>query len=216
MANSFYRKSYTNNKTPLYEVEDHPFKTLITRKSKCLVIGTFPTYKDNFQFNYYYSGTKNLFWKILEKVFNHPFQHTSGKEAVAERNDFLNEHNIGITDMVAKCYRKNRWSGDENIFPIILQNIFKTIDDGESLQRLILTSRTDVVGALGLLKTFFIQNGLNLPDPVSREDNIKQIHLIHKNRAIEILVPFSPSSRYIDTKQKFDETVNQYRKCFSL
>jgi hypothetical protein len=45
--------------------------------------------------------------------------------------------------MHEKCYRKNNFSTDENLFPIILNDIFSILDQYNSINRIILTSRTE-------------------------------------------------------------------------
>ena len=205
--------SWTKDK---YEIESHPFETFVKPDTKFLVVGTFPTYKNNYKstFNYFYGGEKNSFWKIIEKVFNHPFKHDKGNKAIEERQQFLLEKKIGITDMHQKCYRKNNLSGDEFLFPIILQDIFALLNKNGSIDRLILTSRTEAIGALGLLKTYFLQKDLELQELERRTDNILEGSFIHKERNIDVFVPYSPSSRVFETgKITFDDVVKMYSTC---
>jgi hypoxanthine-DNA glycosylase len=45
----------------------HPFKPIIDKNSKILILGTFPSIK-SFE-NFYYGHPKNQFWKILASVY---------------------------------------------------------------------------------------------------------------------------------------------------
>lgn len=199
-----------------YEVEEHPFDTYVPDKAKFLIIGTFPTHNSNFRFNFFYSGKDNSFWNIIEKVFKHNFQHNTGDKAVEERKVFLKSNGIGITDMHEKCYRKNGFSTDENLFPIILKDIFAILDEHPSIKRIVLTSRTEVFGALELLKTYFLQKGLELEQPEKRQDKVLEGSFIRNKREIEILVPYSPSPRLIEKgTTTMEELVKMYRHCLT-
>ncbi len=206
--------SFNNDK---YEVEEHPFESYVPDNAKFLIIGTFPTNKINFRFDFFYSSKDNSFWNILEKIFNQKFQHNSGDKAVEERKVFLKSMGIGISDMHEKCYRKNGYSTDESLFPIILKDIFAILDNYPSIKRIVLTSRTEVFGALGLLKTYFLQKGLKLEDPYKRKDKVLEGSFIYNKRKIEILVPYSPSPRLIEKgTTSMEELVKMYRQCLTL
>ncbi len=203
-------------KKDTYEVEVHPFETFVPSNAMFLIIGTFPTHKNNFRFNFFYSGKDNSFWNIIEKVFKPTFLYDTGDKAVDERKAFLKSKGIGITDMYEKCYRKNGYSTDENLFPIILKDIFSILDEHASIKRIILTSRTEVFGALGLLKTYFLQKGLELEHPEKRSDKVLEGSFIYQEREIEILVPYSPSGRVFESNNITpDEVVQMYRHCFT-
>jgi len=202
-------------KRDIFEIEDHPFGSYIPQGSKYLIIGTFPTHRRNFAFNFFYSGGDNVLWRMLGEVFGYSFEHTKGDKAVTERKQFLEKNSIGMTDMLEKCYRKNNFSTDENLFPIKLMDIFSLLDRHEYVHRLILTSRGDVIGALGLLKTYFLQNDLIFAEPKRRSDRIMEGHFLHNGRGIDILVPYSPSPR-VTGKSLITpaEHAEMYRTCF--
>ena len=203
-------------KKDTYEVEEHPFETFVPSNAKFLIIGTFPTHKNNFRFKFFYSGKDNTFWNIIEKVFNNSFKHNDGDKAVEERKTFLKSKTIGITDMHEKCYRKNSHSTDENLFPIILKDIFSILDEHTTIKRIILTSRTEVFGALGLFKTYFLQKGLELEQPEKQQDKVLEGSFIYKEREIEVLVPYSPSARVFESNDiSPEEAVHMYRHCLT-
>lgn len=198
-----------------FEIENHPFGSYIPHGSKYLIVGTFPTHRRNLAFEFFYSGGDNVLWGMLGEVFGYSFEHTKGDKAVTERKQFLDVNNIGMTDMLEKCYRKNNLSTDENLFPIKWMDIFSLLNEYESINRLILTSRGDAIGALGLLKTYFIQNDLVLAEPHMRKDRILEGHFVHRGRKIDVLVPYSPSPRVVEKKLITPaEHVQMYRSCF--
>ena len=139
-----------------YVVCNHPFEDFLPGNLKTLVIGTFPTHERNYKmtFPFYYAGNGNMFWPTLEQVFKKSFQYHQGSEAKKEREEFLKPKGIGITDMLYKCYRKNDRSQDQHIFPITFRDIFGIIENNKSVETIILTSRTKIIGALGLFETY--------------------------------------------------------------
>lgn len=196
-----------------YKIEEHPFGSYIPQNAKILIIGTFPTHNRNLKFDFYYSGKDNLFWGIIEKVFDHSFSHFEGVLAVEERKSFLDSKSIGVADMHKLCYRKNNMSTDENLHPIILNDIFLILDEYHSIHRIVLTSRTEVYGALGLLKTYFLQNGLELNHPEKRNDRVLEGTFIYKRRKFKLLVPYSTSPRLLKRNIKMDELIYMYSQC---
>jgi len=176
-----------------YELLPHPFKDFIPPGAKYLVVGTFPAHIRSFEF--YYSGESNRFWEVFGLVFNHRFNSFSGAGAIEERKRLLTTHLIGMTDMHQLCYRKNKSSGDENLYSVFLTDIFDLLDQNPTVNTLVLTSRTDAVGALGLLKTYFMQKGMTLPDQETIRHNILYTTFKHRDRPIEVYIPISPSKR---------------------
>lgn len=203
-------------KKDTYNIEKHPFEEFIPQDTKYLIIGTFPTYIDNHTFNFFYSGKDNAFWKIIEQVFKYSFKSTHDESAVDERKKLLKEKKLGITDMHQLCYRKNSYSTDENLFPIVLNDIFHILKKNTKIDRLILTSRTNVFGALGLLKTYFLQKGKVLEEPMRRDDKILQGSFQFKGRIVNVLVPYSPSPRLIEKgTTTMYELVSMYKYCLT-
>lgn len=199
-----------------YDIESHPFETLINPDTKLLVVGTFPTYKENYRdtYTFFYAGKDNNFWRIIEQVFTHTFRYNRGNKAVEERKQFLTQNKIGMTDMHEKCYRINQKSGDEFLYPIILKDIFSLLNQPNSIERIILTSRTEIFGALGLLKTYFLQHDFELEELERRSDNILEGGFKHNNKYINIFVPYSPSPRVLEKRNiTFEEVVKMYSTC---
>jgi G:T/U-mismatch repair DNA glycosylase len=194
-----------------FSVEDHPFPAFIPPEISCLIVGTFPTHKRNFRYKFYYSGIDNLFWNVLERVLNHQFCFNEGIEAVQERELFLAEMGIGITDMIEKCYRRNGYSTDDHIFPISFRDIFAIIDQHTSINRVILTSRTDLTGALWHFQTYCMQKGYSVVQLTTTPDKLMKGRYHRVGRVIEVYVPYSTSSSYIQGRtDRFETVVKMY------
>lgn len=94
--------------------------------------------------------------------------------------------------MYQVCFRKNNLSNDESLFPIMLTDIFSILEKYPSVERLVLTSRAEMYGALWLLKSYFLQRHAYFPKVASREDNILAGSFVFSQRNISILVPNAP------------------------
>lgn len=195
-----------------YTCINHPFEPFIPKGAKTLVIGTFPTRSGNFQFPFYYSGKDNRFWPVMENVYRLRFKHHAGKNAVDERKEFLASKQIGITDMLLKCYRLAEKSQDKHLYPILLNDIFSILDQHDSIDCLLLTSRTEVYGALGLLNIHFQSEGRTLEYPVRNRHNILEGGFQHNTRNIEILVPISPSPS-AEKSADLETLIEMYKLC---
>ncbi len=193
----------------------HPFATFIPSNATKLIIGTFPTHQKNYEstFKFYYGGEENRFWKVLERVFNYTFEYTTGIAALEERENFLVERKIGITDMLQMCYRQNGNSQDKHLSPIILRDVFGFLEKFPLIEKIILTSRTEVYGALGLLYTYFMQQGRELKKATERSGRILETSFLFGSKTIKVLVPHStsPSNDHVT----FNELVKMYETCLS-
>lgn len=209
------QKTWQSSTWDTYSIEDHPFKTIVPSSAKYLVIGTFPTFKENRLYDFFYSAKENYFWKIIEQIFNHSFTYQSGVNAKIEREQFVNDKLIGMTDMHEKCYRKNKSSSDKDLYPIILKDIFGILNQHASIERIILTSRTEVFGALGLFKTYFLQQRRELLEIKTRKDNIQEASFFLESKRIDLVIPYSPSPRLIsEGRTTMNQLVQMYKYCF--
>ncbi|MGN6475931.1 MAG: hypothetical protein ACTHKV_01810 [Flavipsychrobacter sp.] len=202
--------------TEFFKKEEHPFEPFVRKTTKYLIIGTFPTKKENRRYEFYYSGERNNFWKVIEVAFNYTFKHKEFGAAKFEREKFLEAHAIGITDMHEICYRRNNRSNDDDLFILKLRDIFSLLESHPKIERLVFTSRTDIFGVKGLFDAYMLQNGLN---PLSFDKSDNKIHkgvLQHKGRKIPIFIPYSPSPKVIENGwTTFPELVEAYKLCLT-
>lgn len=208
------KKRYPYKKN-VYAVEVHPFETFIPDGAKYLIIGTFPTFKANYKYNFFYSSERNHFWQVMSRVFDMEFRFQEGEVAVSERKELLRRNSIAITDMHVTCYRRNKSSSDENLYPIILKDIFSLLRENPSIDTLIFTSRTEIVGAWGLFRTYCLQKGVNVPELKSNSDKILKGSLTLDGSVYKILIPYSTSPKVMgDGKVTLDTLLSMYKSCF--
>jgi G:T/U-mismatch repair DNA glycosylase len=199
-----------------YSLEEHHFKTFLPKDATKLIIGTFPTYHANYTntFRWFYAGEKNNFWKVFDQIFSPGFKYHAGDKAVEERKEFFRKMKIGITDMIELCYRKQRSSSDSDLCPAVLTDICKLIYEHKAITTLVLTSRTGVISALGLLKVYFLQRNLNFEQLNKRGDKIIEGLFYCDGREIRVFVPYSTSSKVTNDKiTNLEELISMYKTC---
>ena len=75
----------------------HPFKPVIFKESRVLILGSFPSVKSR-EVDFYYGNKNNRFFKILEVIFDEKIG-----ESREEKIDFLKRHKIALFDVVKSC-----------------------------------------------------------------------------------------------------------------
>jgi len=153
---------------------NHPFKPIIDKNSKILILGTFPSIK-SFE-NFYYGHPKNQFWKILASVYEENIPLT--KE---EKIDFILRHNLALWDIIKTCKRKN--SSDKNLEVLELNDIKKLLFEYPNIKKICFTSKT----AQKLFNKEYNIKNFYLPSPspayarIRIEDKIKEYKKILKD-----------------------------------
>ena len=114
--------------------EFHPFKPLIDKNSKILILGTFPSLK-SVENNFYYAHPRNQFWPLLANVFNE-----KTPTSIEEKINLIKKHNIALWDVVKKTNRTN--SLDSNLKDIELNDIESLLKKYPNIKVIFFTSKT--------------------------------------------------------------------------
>jgi len=115
-------------------MEYHPFKPIIDKNSKILILGTFPSIK-SFENSFYYSHPRNQFFPLLADTFNEKKPLT-----IEEKIALLKRHNIALWDMVKGANREN--SLDSSLKNIELNDIKSLLDKYSNIKLIAFTSKT--------------------------------------------------------------------------
>lgn len=182
------------------EPEPHAFGTFVPPGAEILIIGTFPTHKRNWAFEFFYPNKLNLFWELLSNTYNYQFKFLKGENAVTERKAFAANHKIALTDMLAKAIRVNHGSSDNQLIPVELMNIMSILEANPSIRRIILTSRSGKNSALILFKSYLIANNIAFFE--SKRDQFIVGHFEMFKKTYEVLVPYSPSPQVYRSQGK--------------
>jgi G:T/U-mismatch repair DNA glycosylase len=82
-----------------WTTEHHPWNHYVPPNAKSLIIGTFPTAKKNWSFDFFYPNKRNVLWKVLASICNIDLNNLDDENAVVERKKILDLLKTGITDM---------------------------------------------------------------------------------------------------------------------
>ncbi|MDR0800128.1 MAG: hypothetical protein LBN01_01165 [Endomicrobium sp.] len=199
-------------------LEIHPFKPFVPKRASTLIVGTFPPVAQYRDFEFYYpNNTGNRFWIIMEYVFNHKFQYWKDDAAVEERKALCERKHIAITDMIEKCIRTEGNSSDKNLDEIEFRNVHKLLKDCSTIQKVILTSRTDgdsgqihkkhlrksrSNSALELLNEHLRENGIIIRNLHKRDNGLIKGEFVLDDRKIRLFVPYTPVARWYNSQKR--------------
>ena len=149
----------------------------------------------------------------METVLACKFEHQRKNPAVVERLALMEKHGVAMTDMVSRCYRRNTFSLDHHLFPIDLIDVIDLLHQNPSIETVVFTSRTRVVGALGVFETLLHQKNIEIPKMINH-DGMLEGWLPLKHNDISLLVPYSPSKTLAE--KEFASTkklIQMYASC---
>lgn len=146
-------------------IEVHPFEPFIPDGAKYLIIGSFPG-KEQTQHKlsddaWLYGAKRNMFWKILEQVYN-----ISLPDKISKQNLFR-KTKTAIADIILKAVRKESTNSDSNLHIIEYnQKAIELILQQNHIVTIYFTSRF----VEKLFKKLFpgINNTIVLPSPSPR------------------------------------------------
>ncbi|MDO5329672.1 MAG: DNA-deoxyinosine glycosylase [Coriobacteriia bacterium] len=72
----------------------HPLKPIFNKKSRILILGSFPSPKSR-EVGMYYGNPQNRMWKVLASIFD--------EEVPVDKKAFLLKHNIAMWDVLESC-----------------------------------------------------------------------------------------------------------------
>jgi hypoxanthine-DNA glycosylase len=111
---------------------EHPFKPIVFKESKVLILGSFPSI-DSFDKSFYYAHPRNQFWKILSVLSGYPINNQDQKIWL------LKEMKIALWDMVESCSRDN--SLDSSLEEIEVNDIATFLEVHPSIKKVAFTGR---------------------------------------------------------------------------
>ena len=96
----------------------HEFGIFVSKESKLLILGSFPSVKSR-EANFYYSHPRNRFFKLLYLLYNEEYS-----TSIEERKSFLNKHRIALYDVIYECdIEGSDDSSIRNVTPIDIEKI---------------------------------------------------------------------------------------------
>lgn len=93
----------------------HTFKPIYNKKSKILILGSFPSVKSR-ENNFYYAHPKNRFWKLISKILN-----TKEPITIEDKTKLILNNNLAIYDVIKSC--EIQGSSDSSIKNVEINDI---------------------------------------------------------------------------------------------
>ena len=101
----------------------HPIPPFFDRRSRILILGSFPSVKSREQ-KFFYGHPQNRFWKVMAEVFEDEIPDT-----IARKKSFLLKHGVALWDVIGACdIIGSSDSSIENVTPNDLSEILETAD----------------------------------------------------------------------------------------
>jgi len=191
----------------MHQQETHPWKWFVPKKSKILIVGTFPPAKKRWSFPFFYPNKQNLFWPVLSTLLNHELTFFMGEEAVEERKQLLNLLHVAITDMGFIITRKDDSSLDENIDAIEYMDIFKILNEHPSINKIIFTSSSGKVSAARWFADYLATKNMHHKFPKGLKPLRSEFQF--EDRKIHLVILYSPSRRAAN-RISFEKLVEMY------
>lgn len=111
---------------------NHPFSPIIDSNTRILFLGSFPSIA-SFEQSFYYAHPRNVFWPILEAIFNVRLETNEAKKV------FCLEKRIGLWDVIGSCERSN--SSDTNLKNCIPNDFKKLLYDFPNIEAIGFTGK---------------------------------------------------------------------------
>ncbi len=175
-----------------------PWPAYIPNGADKLILGTFPTKKDNREFAFYYPNRNNKFWKVLARIAGFKltaFDHNEAgrRLAITERKQILDRLNLGITDIGQRVFRQKNSSLDSNLFPVEFTDVFSILRDHPAIKTIILTSSSSGSSVLSWFATYCSINGIALKVDKKNKQIPQTTEITVNNQQINIVIVYSTS-----------------------
>lgn len=195
-----------------YKEEPLPWEEYIPDNADKLILGTFPTKKDNRDFEFFYPNKNNKFWKVLARIADRKLTDFENNDAdkllaIKERKQILDKLKLAITDIGAKVLRQNNSSLDSNLFPIEFTDVFSIIKDRPKIKTIILTSSSNGNSVLSWFALYCSINNINLQVDKKKKTFPITTEIKVDDKTIKIVIVYSTSGAAGKTE---DFLVEQY------
>jgi len=180
-----------------------------------------------------YGSYYNSLWLYIDAIYNMGFRYDNSLEAVNERKQFLEEHKIGICDIVERAKRKKIDASDLGMEDIELRNMVFHLKNYPNIKTLLFTGGNSKNGPEYLFRRHLKSYGkkLNLINDeiprihqieLPREDGSKRIietvSLTSASGSANRAIGSMPLYKHLKSKNPayttFDFRVMQYREFF--
>lgn len=187
--------------------EKHPYGEFIPKHPRLMIVGSFPIGKftnpqrrceiKSNEYDFFFGGEKNLFWKLLGEVFNVSLNSSDNIKK------FLQEKGIAIGDVIHSCRRKAGGGSDSNLYDIEWnKNLLKIIENNK-IKKIYFTSKKVEQWFNGLFPDTNHLNKITLISP-----SAQSVRSITRREDFKVWLKRNPH------KPKFNFILEDYRSKF--
>ncbi len=212
----------------------HPYSAYIPENTKKLIVGTLPpprfttrTLKDK-DVDFCYGSKDGLLWPILEKIYNTPLLYENSQEAITQRKQLLQQHQLGICDIVEYAYRDKIDASDLGMKNLKLRDVIEYVKKHQSITTLLFMGGNSKNGPEYLFRKLVKKHGLPFVEVTNTLPRIHKLTIGKREiKTVSLIAPSGSANRAIGSmllyKQKkainpeyntFLFRVEQYRPYF--
>jgi G:T/U-mismatch repair DNA glycosylase len=197
----------------------HPYDPFIPKKIKKLIIGTIPPHRfcknahnqflckiNDDDVRFYYGSRDNYFWNLMASISKQTFIKKNNKASIMQRKLFLEKKEIGITDIIKSCNRKNNSSSDNKLFKIDYKKIdlLNILKNYPNIDTLIYTSEFVKKCIYNIFKIYHKNKGK------------KNYNIEINNKIYNVIILYSPSPQALRGIGSNGEEIRlmQYKEIF--
>lgn len=101
----------------------HPIEPIYDKKSKILILGSFPSVKSREE-GFFYGHPQNRFWKVTSQIFGESTPHT-----IEEKKKFLLRNGIAVWDVIHSC--EIIGSSDSSIRNVVVNDLTQILNTAD-------------------------------------------------------------------------------------
>lgn len=197
----------------------HPYPPFIPKGTKKLIVGTLPPPRFTTRelkkgdVDFCYGSRDGQLWQILDRIFRLELEFENTQTAIKQRIDFLEQHKLGICDMVAYAYREKIDASDLGMKQVKLRNMLQILKENPSVDTLLFTGGNSKNGP----EYFFRKHIQQQPVKLTRiSHEVPRIHeFMWQNRmitTISLTAPSGAANRAVGSMALYKELKKQNPK----
>ncbi|NNM23664.1 MAG: uracil-DNA glycosylase family protein [Flavobacteriaceae bacterium] len=196
----------------------HPYPPYIPARATKLIVGTLPPPRFTTQnlkpgdVDFCYGSRDGQLWKILDRIFELNLLFETSDEAVQQRKEFLNRHEIGICDIVESARRDKVDASDLGMQQVILRNMLEILVENEHVHTLLFMGGNSKNGPEYFFRRLLKQYDINLEVLSSEVPRIHELSLPKSKRMIttvSLTAPSGAANRAVGSLQQYKELKNK-------
>ena len=158
--------------------------------------------------NFCYGSRDGQLWPILNAIFNLGLRFETTAEAIAERKAFLENHHLGICDIVASARREKIDASDLGMQDVKLRDIVRVLEANAKVDTLLFTGGNSKNGPEYFFRKLLKQQALQLEVVSSEVPRIHRFQLPVSKRTIttvSLTAPSGAANRAVGGLQKYKD-----------